>query len=181
MAQPYLAEIKMFGGNFAPNGYALCNGQIIAISQNTALFSLLGTTYGGNGQTTFALPDLRGRIPLHTGNGFVLGQASGQASHTLTQSEMPTHFHVMRGDGVTAAASNAGTPTANRTFGQTTGAPASGAAFPFNMYAAAPTNATTLNPASVATAGGSQPHENRQPFLVLEVCIALQGAFPSRN
>ncbi|EJL33131.1 microcystin-dependent protein [Caulobacter sp. AP07] len=181
MGTPFMGELRIMSFNFAPQGWALCNGQFLPINQNQALFSLLGTTYGGNGQTTFALPDLRGRIPLHMGDGFVLGQASGQASHTLIQSEMPTHFHVMRGDGTTAAASNVGTPVANMSFGQTTGAPASGAAFAYNMYATAPTNATTLHPASVSNTGGSQPHENRQPFLVLEICIALSGAYPSRN
>ena len=181
MGTQFLGVLRIMSFNFAPQGWALCNGQFLPINQNQALFSLLGTTYGGNGQTTFGLPDLRGRIPVHTGPGFVLGQASGQASHTLIPSEMPTHFHVMRGDGTTAASADSGTPVANMSFGQTTGAPASGAAFPYNMYATAPTNATTLHPASVSNNGGGQPHENRQPFLVLEICIALSGAFPSRN
>lgn len=181
MGTPFMGELRIMSFNFPPQGWAFCNGQLLPINQNQALFSLLGTTYGGNGQTNFALPDLRGRIPLHVGAGYVQGQVSGSASHTLTSSEMPTHPHMLMGDGSTAAASNVGTPVASMTFGQTTGAPASGASFPFNMYAPAAASPTTLNPASLAVAGGSQPHENRQPFTVLNVCIALQGVFPSHN
>jgi len=181
MGTPFMGELRIMSFNFAPQGWAQCNGQLLSINQNQALFSLLGTTYGGNGQTNFALPNLRGRVPLHVGEGFVLGEVIGQASHTLTVSEMPQHFHMLRGDGTTPAANNVGTPAAGMTFGQTTGSPASGAAFAYNMYAAAPNSGTTLNPASIAMAGGNQPHENRQPFTVLEICIALQGAFPSRN
>jgi microcystin-dependent protein len=169
MSEPFLAQIMMFGGNFAPRGWALCNGQILPIAQNTALFSLLGTTFGGNGQTTFALPDLRSRVPVHPGQGpglsnVSLGEAGGGETVTLTQNEMPQHAHLV-------AASNGGT-TASR---------------PANNFLAAGgsyTNAsdgTTMNPAMVGVAGGSLPHENRQPYLGVNFIIALEGIFPSRN
>ena len=169
MSEPFIAQIMMFGGNFAPRGWALCNGQILPIAQNTALFSLLGTTFGGNGQTTFALPDLRGRVPVHPGQGpglsnVDLGQAAGAETVTLTQNEIAQHAH-----GV--AASNGGA-TASR---------------PANSFLAAGgsyTNAsdgTAMNAGMVGIAGGSQPHENRQPYLGVNFIIALEGIFPSRN
>lgn len=169
MSEPFLAEIRIFAGNFAPRGWAFCNGQILAIAQNTALFSLLGTTYGGNGQTTFALPDLRSRVPVHAGQGpglssVNLGEVSGTETVTLTVNEMPTHPH-------TANASN-GASSASRPGG---GVPASGGA-----YAPSPDGAV-MNPAMIGNTGGSQPHNNRQPYLGLNFIIALEGIFPSRN
>lgn len=151
--------------NFPPKGWALCNGQFLPINQNQPLFALLGTMYGGNGQTTFALPDLRGRTPLHFGVGFTQGQKVGEESHTLSIVEMPAHIHPFKG-----TTANADSPVP--------GNDALGTAA--NLYTPA-LNLTPLNPATIAIAGGSQPHENMQPYLVLNFCIALQGIFPSQN
>jgi len=177
MTQPYLAEIKMFGGNFAPRNYAFCNGQIIAISQNTALFSLLGTTYGGNGQTTFALPDLQGRAALHQGNGAgidptVLGEVGGETNVTLTSGELPQHTHPI--SGAVIANSNPGeTPASNTLFTNSA---------PNQLYATtAGTGGLFLAPQTVTFQGGSQPHNNAQPYLAISFIIALQGIFPARN
>lgn len=168
MSTPFLGELKIISWNFAPKGWALCNGQFLPINQNQALFSILGTTYGGNGQTTFALPDLRGRVPQHQGQGFTLGQAMGQEFHTLTTSEMPQHIHFEQGSGTAADTPlEPGNILSRCTQG--------------NIYRDQMTNLVTLNPATVSNVGGSQPHENRQPYLVLNVIIALQGIFPSRN
>lgn len=169
MSDPFIAEIKLFAGNFAPRGWAFCNGQILSIAQNTALFSLLGTTYGGNGQTTFALPDLRSRVPVHPGQGpglsnVVLGQAAGSETVTLLQTQMPQHGHLV-------AASN-GSAGASR--------PANNFVSAGGSYANA-SDGTTMNPGMVQGAGGGQPHENRQPYLGLNFIIALEGIFPSRN
>lgn len=172
MGTPFLSEIRIFSFNFAPKGWAMCNGQFLPINQNQALFSLLGTTYGGNGQTTFALPDLRGRVPFHVGNGYVEGQAAGEEFHTLTLNEMPTHTHALTGNNAVVGAANnstAATPTSN--FFANSGK---------NVFATGAPNAK-MSPATVTNYGGSQPHENRSPFLVLNYCIALIGAFPSRN
>jgi microcystin-dependent protein len=154
--------------NFAPKGWAMCNGQFLPINQNQALFSLLGTTYGGNGQTTFALPDLRGKVPIHVGQGFTQGETAGQENHTLTISEMPQHIHPLQAslDPNPALVAN---PVPNL-FGQLT----------VPIYAGA-ANLTTAHPGTISNVGGSQPHANMQPYLVLNICIALQGAFPSRN
>jgi microcystin-dependent protein len=166
MAQPFLSEIKMMSFGFAPKGWALCNGQLLPINQNQALFSLLGTTYGGDGRTNFALPDLRGRVPNHTGGqGHFLGQKGGEASHTLSISEMPAHQHTFQG--TTNAADN---PVVTNNLMATSA----------NLYTAA-TNLTTLSPSTVGNAGGSQAHDNMQPYLVISFCIALQGIFPSQN
>jgi microcystin-dependent protein len=166
MAEPFLAEIRIMSFNFPPKGWAQCSGQFLPINQNQALFALLGTTYGGNGQTTFALPNLRGRVPVHMGAGVIQGEAAGQEAHTLTQSEMPAHVHF-----VNCTASGAATEDpANQLPGRAAG----------NAYGAA-TNLVAMAPTMVGNTGGSQPHENRQPFLVLNFCIALQGIFPSRN
>ena len=167
MSEPFLAEIKIISWNFPPKGWAFCNGQFLPINQNQALFSLLGTTYGGNGQTTFALPDLRGRHPLHFGNSFVLGQAGGQTAHTLTISELPAHIHIMRANN-TAGVEVA--PTPDRTWGQS-------AVNPYNAAA----NLSAMHPTALSNAGGSQPHNNLQPYLAVNFIIALQGIFPSRN
>jgi len=176
MSDPYLAEIRMFGGNFAPRNWALCNGQILPISQNTALFSLLGTTYGGNGQSNFALPDLQGRSPMHWGNGAglssrSLGEEGGENSVTLLSTEMPQHSHAI--SGATIASSNPGeTPFANTLFTN------SG---PNQLYATALTSLVQLAPESVTFQGGSLPHNNQQPFLAVTFIICLGGLFPARN
>ncbi|HEX8144750.1 MAG TPA: tail fiber protein [Pyrinomonadaceae bacterium] len=167
MGTPFMSEIRIMAFNFAPQGWAQCNGQFLPINQNQALFSLLGTTFGGNGQTTFALPDLRGRIPVHTGPGFNLGQSGGQEFHTLTQSEMAAHTHILQG---TNNASTTDNPDGTVVLGKAS----------INMYGGA-TNLTPMDATVIGNFGGSQAHENRQPFLTLNFCIALQGAFPSRN
>ena len=166
MGTPFMSEVKICAFNFAPQGWAFCNGQFLPINQNQALFSLLGTMYGGNGQTTFALPDLRGRASIHIGAGFIQGQAGGQEFHTLTQSEMPTHIHFMS---AVTEVGNTAAPSGNWL--------ARSATEPYRAFS----NPTTLEPGSITNYGGSQPHENRQPFLVLNFIIALQGMFPSRN
>jgi len=165
MAEPFLGELRIVSFNFAPKGWALCNGQFLPINQNQALFSLLGTTYGGNGQTTFALPDLRGRAAFHLGDGLTQGQAGGATAHTLSSQEMPQHIHFAN-----AATSDGDVPTAS---GNMLGA--------FNNGYGTAASLTSLLPASVSNVGGSQPHENMSPFLVLNYVIALQGIFPSQN
>ncbi len=165
MSEPYLAEIMMVGFNFAPRGWAFCDGQILPINQNQSLFSLLGTTYGGDGRTTFALPDLRGRTPIHVGSGHNLGQRSGEETHPLTVGEIPLHTHVAQ-----ASSSNANAPVATDTV----------LAAVNNLYHA-PQDLVALEPGTVANAGGGQGHENMQPFLTLGFCIALTGLFPPRN
>ena len=181
MSEPFLGEVKIISWNYAPKGWALCNGQFLPINQNQALFSLFGTTYGGNGQTTFALPELRGRVSMHIGGGHIQGEKAGQEFHTVTMSEMPAHNHFLQADATTAATSNTNTAAAGRSIGQTIGSPPTGASFPLSLYTANIANLTTLNPAVISNTGGSQPHENRQPFLVLNFIVALQGIFPSRN
>jgi microcystin-dependent protein len=166
MAEPYIGEVRIVGFNFAPRNYATCDGQTLSIQQNTALFSILGTTYGGNGQTTFALPDLRGRTPYHVGNGFALGQGSGEENHTLNITELPQHNHVPVGSKADPSAS-AGT---GNLWARNNASP----------YATTP-DGTTMNPASVLLNGGNQPHTNLAPFLVVNFVIALFGVFPSRN
>ncbi len=170
MAEPFIGQIALLPYNFPPRGWAFCNGQLLPISQNTALFSLLGTTYGGNGQTTFALPDLRGRVPVSSGQGpglqdYTLGEQSGVESVTLTQGQMPLHNH----------GANCNTGDADQ------GGPGNNFLASGSVYAASATPGQTLNPAMIAAAGGNQPHENRPPYLVLNYCIALEGIFPSRN
>jgi microcystin-dependent protein len=160
-----MGEMKLISWNFAPKGWAFCNGQQLPINQNQALFSLLGTMYGGNGQTTFALPDLRGRAPIHVGAGFTQGQAGGQSSHTITNQEMPAHTHPVMGNSAAGTSRTA----VNNVW-------ASNTANPYNN-----SGNTTMVPGSVTNVGGSQPHENRQPYLVLNTIIALQGIFPSQN
>jgi microcystin-dependent protein len=171
MATPFIGQITMFGGNFAPFGYAFCNGQLLSIAQNTALFALIGTTYGGDGQTTFGLPDLRGRVPVHQGQGpglqsYVIGQNGGTETVTLITSQVPAHSHTL------AANSNPGDSSspANSFF----------AAVSSSIYSSSAPNAQ-MNAAAVGLAGGSQPHDNMLPFLVINFIIALQGIFPSRN
>ena len=165
MAQPYVGEIRMFAGNFAPAGWMFCEGQLLAISENETLFQLIGTTYGGDGQSTFALPDLRGRIPLHQGNGAILAEAGGAESVTLTLSQIPAHTHPQLASGDLAQSGQAGG-----------GLPAVSAAF--DAYTAEEPFGP-MNPSSIAPAGGSQPHENFQPYLCLSFIISLFGIFPS--
>jgi len=165
MSTPFLSEIKIVSFNFAPKGWALCNGQLLPINQNQALFSLLGTTYGGDGRVTFALPNLRGRVPIHTGSGHTLGETAGQSSHTITSQELPTHFHQMN-----AASANG-----------TVSLPSADYPAKFNNGYTGPASLTTLLPAAVTSVGGSQPHNNLMPYLVLNFIIALQGIFPSQN
>jgi microcystin-dependent protein len=172
VSEPFIGEIKMVGFNFAPRGYAQCNGQILSIAQNTALFSLLGTTYGGNGQTTFALPDLRSRIPVHVGQGpglsdYSLGQASGTETVTLSAGQLAPHGHTVNAS-TTATSKN---PANN--VPAVTGAGSS--------YAATPTPGTTMNAGMVTGGGSGQPHNNLQPYLCVNFVIALEGIFPSRN
>src|SRR5580698_1243006 len=173
MADPFVGEIRVFPFNFAPNGWALCNGQILPISQNTALFSLLGTYYGGNGTSNFALPNLQGNFPIHQGQGvglsqYVIGETGGAASVTLLVSEIPTHTHTV----ACAATGNSSNPS-NAVFGAAPrGKPPA--------YSAATGTKVNMNATAVATAGGSQPHNNMPPFLTLNFCIALQGIYPSR-
>ena len=166
MAEPFLSEIRMMSFVFAPKGWALCNGQLLPINQNQALFSLLGTTYGGNGQTNFALPDLRGRAPIHVGNGHTLGERGGEQAHTLTSAEMPMHTHTLQ-------SGSGGTPSTNPN-GALLG-PAAVASY------GPPQSLVAMNPASVTNTGGSQAHLNMAPSLTISFCIALQGIFPSPN
>jgi microcystin-dependent protein len=165
MSEPYLGEIKIISWNFPPKGWAFCNGALLPINQNQALFSILGTTYGGDGRQTFALPNLQGRTPIHMGNGFTLGEVGGEATHTLNISEVPAHNHAVIGS------SNPGsTPDPTNAFWAQT---ASGA------YSASLN--TALGPQAIPPVGGNQPHENKSPYLVLNFIIALQGIFPTQN
>ncbi len=168
MSEPFLSEIKIMSFGFPPKGWATCDGQLLPINQNQALFALLGTTYGGDGRVNFGLPNLQGRAPMHTGNGHTLGERGGEAAHTLSIAEMPQHVHVAS---ATSAAATSGAPNNTRVLAQSAGA---------NLYAA-PTNLTAMASNALANVGGSQPHQNMQPFLVLNFCIALQGIFPSQN
>lgn len=180
MYEPFISFIGLFGLNFNPRGWQKCYGQIISIAQNTALFSLLGTTYGGNGQTTFALPDLRGRTAIGDGQGpglssYVIGQVGGVENVTLISTQMPQHTHLFLAN---TAAGTTGVPTG----GYLSASPKTGSgpnAATLNTYAT--TANTQLNPGSIGIAGGSQAHENMQPYLTLTYCIAMEGIFPSRN
>jgi microcystin-dependent protein len=166
MADPFIGEIKIVSFNFAMRGWAMCNGQLMPISQNQALFSLLGTTYGGDGRTTFGLPNLQGNAPVHRGSQIVQGERGGETAHTLTLQELPTHTHVANGTTNPAAA---GGPGGN------IWATVSG----INAYSSS--SNTTMLPSVISNAGGSQPHANLQPYLVLNFLIALTGIFPSQN
>jgi len=167
MAEPFLSEIRIMSFSFPPKGWALCDGQLLPINQNQALFSLLGTTFGGNGQTNFQLPDLRSRVPIHVGGGHTLGERGGEQAHTLSISEIPTHAHILQ------ATSNDGTvllPANDKVLAKRAA----------EIYHA-PTNLVAMKAGTVANTGGSQAHLNMQPFLTLSFCIALQGIFPSPN
>jgi microcystin-dependent protein len=168
MAEPFLSEIRIMSFGFPPRGWALCNGQLLPINQNQALFSLLGTTYGGDGRVNFGLPNLQGRVPMHTGSGHTLGEVSGEQSHTLSIAELPQHMHV-------AIASNnpatTNVPDPTLMLAKSTGAA---------LYSTA-SNLVAMAPNAINPVGGSQAHQNMQPFLALTFCIALQGIFPSQN
>ena len=168
MAEPFLSEIRIMSFVFAPKGWALCNGQLLPINQNQALFSLLGTTFGGDGRVNFALPDLRGRTPIHVGSGHTLGERGGEQAHTLSIAELPMHAHVAN---ATTTVATTNTPTNALMLATSSGS---------SLYAAA-SNLGVMDPRSVTTVGGSQAHLNMQPFLTLSFCIALQGIFPSPN
>lgn len=180
MAEPFLSEIRIASFNFAPKGWALCNGQLLPINQNQALFALLGTTYGGNGQTNFALPNLRGRVPISFGAGFNLGQAGGEEAHTLTIQELPTHTHQAFAQNKVADAVAPVVPAANNYLAMAQAAVAGGGAVDVLRYSTA-TPTGTANPAMIGSVGGSQPHQNMMPSLALNFIIALQGIFPSQN
>jgi microcystin-dependent protein len=168
VSEPYLSEIRLVSFPFPPRGWAFCNGQLLPINQNQALFALLGTTYGGDGRVTFALPDLRGRAPVHMGDGFTLGERGGEPSHTLTITELPQHIH----------------PVSATTAGATTATPSNAVMLATSNGASAyqsPQNLVPMDPTANSMVGGGQPHENQQPYLVLAFCIALVGIFPSRN
>ena len=165
MAEPFLSEIRIMSFVFAPRGWALCNGQLLPINQNQGLFSLLGTTFGGDGRVNFGLPNLQGRTPIHVGSGHSLGEQGGEQAHTISIAELPEHTHTLQASG-----NNAGTNNPNN-------------AVLANATAVyhAPTSLTSLSASSVTNVGGSQAHLNMQPFLTLSFCIALQGIFPSPN
>ena len=181
MTQQYMGEIRIMGFNFPPKNWALCNGQILSIAQNQALFSLLGTTYGGNGVTTFQLPDLRTAALGGVSSTFPLGAITGEYAHTLLQTEIPQHVHFLKVDATKTGSTNLSTAAAGNSFGQTGSSASEGTAPVYNMYSTVVTPTAPLAPQALGNAGGSQPHENRQPFLTLNICIALAGIYPSRN
>ncbi len=166
MAEPFLSEIRIFSFVQAPQGWALCNGQFMPINQNQALFSLLGTTYGGNGQTTFALPNLRGRVPIHEGSGHTLGEAAGSTSVTVNIQQLPSHTHGLQATNVTSTLDAPGGNFLGKA--------------PINAYGS-PASFSAMDPGTVGNVGGSQPHNNMMPYLTLNFCIALVGIFPSPN
>lgn len=165
MAQPYVGEIRIFAGNFAPAGWMFCEGQLLPISENETLFQLIGTTYGGDGQETFALPDLRGRLPLHQGNGFVLAESGGAETITLSVNQIPSHNHQLL---ASTSGGSSNTPVSNVAASPTT----------INLYIEDATN-SNLAAQAIGSVGGSQPHENRQPYLCVNFIISLFGIFPS--
>lgn len=166
MAEPFLSEIRIMTFNFAPKGWAMCNGQLMPINQNQALFSLLGPTFGGDGRVNFALPDLRGRTPIHVGSGHTLGERGGEQAHTLSIAELPQHAHLLNANSGAGNSANPNGSVLSKASANTYGPP---------------TALTSMNPASTTATGGSQAHLNMQPFLTLTFCIALQGIFPSPN
>lgn len=178
MSSPYLGEIRCFGFNFAPQGWAFCNGQLLAISQNDALFAVIGTTYGGDGSTTFGLPNLQGKIPMHWGNGpggfnTTLGEVQGSPTVTLSPSHMPTHTHVITSELVLPGGVNEHLATA-------TVSAFIGPSAPDMAYKTSPAIDTAFSPLAISSSGGSQPHENMQPYLTINFCIALEGIFPTQ-
>jgi len=171
MAEPFLSEIRMVSFPFAPKGWALANGQTLPINQNQALFSLLGTTFGGNGQTTFALPNYMSRVPMHVGNRHVLGESAGEPAHTLTANELPRHSHTVQAVDTGSATANVNTPV-NNFFSNSQ---------PGNLYQNSGGSIVALKDGAISNTGGSQAHQNMQPYLTINFCVALQGIFPSRN
>ncbi len=167
MANPFVGEVRLFAGNFAPSGWSFCDGQTLSIAENTALFSLVGTTYGGNGQTTFMLPDLRGRVPVHQGGSYLAGDAGGAESVTLTAAQMPRHTHAMQAS--TGAASAAHGPS--EVLGSSTA---------MNLYGSGAPN-MAMDPNAITSVGGGQPHENMPPFVALNYIIAMYGIYPTQN
>lgn len=167
MSEPFLSEIKIVSFNFPPKGWAFCNGQLLPINQNQALFALLGTTYGGDGRVNFGLPNLQSRIPIHMGGEFTLGERGGEPAHTLNVSELPTHTHTPQGNSTNPASASS----------------ASGNLWGYNTQNTYAPNSdgTAMNPACIAAVGGNQPHDNMSPYLVLNFVIALQGIFPSQT
>ena len=179
MANPFVGEIRCFAFTFAPQGWAFCNGQLLPISQNTALFSLLGTQFGGNGTSNFALPNLQGRVPMDQGNGpngssSLMGETQGSSTVTLLSNQIPIHNHAIISQVVApgGAAEHAATPTTGGSIGPSN---------PDGLYNTSPTINATFSPSTITATGGSQPHDNMQPYLTLNFCIALQGVFPARN
>lgn len=179
--EPFIGQVCLFGFNFAPRGWALCDGQLMSIAQNQALFSLIGTTYGGDGRTTFGLPDLRGRVAIHQGQGpglspHTIGEMAGTENVTLLQTQMPMHNHLLMASSTTATTNN---PNGG-VMAVANSAISSGEDVTTQTYASAP-NGAAMNPQSISAAGGNQPHTNMQPYLTMNYCIALAGIFPSRN
>lgn len=168
MSDPFMGELRMMSFVFPPKGWALANGATLAINQNQALFSLFGTTYGGNGQTTFQLPNLQGRVPVHMGPGFTLGQVGGEPAHTLTMSEMTQHDHVFN---ASSDAATTNTPTSSLGLATSAG----------SFLYGPPANLVAMNAQAITFVGGGQPHNNMQPYLTISFCVALQGIFPSQN
>lgn len=180
MAEPFLSELRLMSFNFAPRGWALCNGQLLPINQNQALFSLLGTTYGGDGRVNFALPNFRGRTGIHSGNGHTLGEAAGASSVTITQQTMPVHTHVIRAQTEVLVPTTVTQNPTNKVFAAPQVALQGGSTGPVQLYGPV-ANITTLDAQASVPTGGSQPHNNMMPYLTLNWCIALQGIFPSPN
>ena len=180
MAEPFMSEIRIFSFNFPPKNWAFCNGQLLPINQNQALFSLLGTTYGGNGQTNFALPNLQGRTPIHVGNNHNLGEAAGTPSVTLTVAQMPQHIHQLSAQQAVQPANATAQDPTGKLFAGGQVAAQGGGTVPVSLYGP-PNNLTPMSPQTVGNNGGSQPHNNMMPYQALNFCIALQGIFPSQN
>jgi microcystin-dependent protein len=176
MPDPYLSEIRIMAFSFAPRGWMLCNGQLLPINQYSALFALLGTTYGGNGTTNFALPNLQSQVPMHMGNGFTIGNVGGEAMHTLTIPEMPRHDHIMVAGG---GAASAAIPSS--TVALALAETVATSAQPVSIYGTPGSTPPVFAPSAIGLTGNSQPHENRQPYLVLNFCLSTNGVFPSRN
>ncbi|PWJ58077.1 microcystin-dependent protein [Dyadobacter jejuensis] len=171
MAEPFLSEIRMVSFTFPPKGWALANGQLLPINQNQALYSLLGTTFGGDGRVNFALPDYQGRVPMHVSQGHRLGEKGGEQSHTLSVSELPSHTHLMSAIDPGSSDNNINNPS-NSLFSNSK---------PADLYQNTLANLTALSPNTIGGGGGNQSHINMQPFLTISFCIALQGVFPTRN
>ncbi len=171
MAEPFLSEIRLFSFNFSPKGWALCNGQLLPINQNQALFALLGTTFGGDGRVNFSLPDYRGRVPMHVGSGHTLGERGGEQAHTLSIGELPTHIHGFQAVDNATPVTSVNNPAGNSL----------ASSKPTHLYQNSQNNLVAMNAGTVGNVGGSQAHLNMQPFLTINFCIALQGIFPSPN